>query len=307
VLIAGRILGGLGAGAGLVIGSAIIRDLYTGHQAARLQATRVLVLGVSPILAPIIGAAVIAVAPWRTIFWIGAAVGLASAALLFLIPETHPAATRKANRQPGGALSVYGRLLADRRFMGIAFGAALAQAGFIAYIAGSSFVFITVNHLPPWAYSLVFGVYGVSFIGGAQFVPQLMRRFRTENLILTGMSIQAVCGVLMTLAALTHHASLIVLCPLLLLFLASSGLIGTPSMVLALREHGAVAGTASGLLSFMQSGGGALGSGLVASFANGTAMPMTGVMAGCAAGAVMMGLFAFSRPPQAALGIGAPP
>lgn len=298
VLILGRALQGVGAGAGLAVGAAIVRDTYSGSQAARLLALRVLVLGCSPILAPIMGAAVIAVAPWRDIFWFSAGFGGICAGLLFLIPETRPRHTR-ADMRLSGTLGVYGVLLVDRRFMGAVATAAFMQAGFIAYIAGSSFVLMTMLGIPAWAYSLIFAINAMGFIGCAQFTPQLMRRFRAEQLILFAALAQSAAASLMLLAALSHHASLPLLLPPLFVFVLCYGLVGGPATVLALRDHGAVAGTASALMSFLQMAAASLGTGLVALWANGTAVPMTGIMAAGAGGALIVARRAFRRRPAA--------
>src|SRR5262249_8797356 len=150
-LIAARTVQGLGSGATIAISAAIVRDRYTGVQAARLLALRMLFLGVSPILAPTIGAAIIAAAPWRAGLWFCGGYGLLCCGLMFLIPETRHAEHRAQSRL-SAAFGVYGRLALDRSFMGAVLTLACMQFGFIAYIAGSSFVFITMNGVPAWAY-----------------------------------------------------------------------------------------------------------------------------------------------------------
>ncbi len=297
VLIVGRALQGLGAGAGMAVGAAIVRDIYSGTQAARLLALRVLVLGCSPILAPILGAAVISVGPWRDIFWFAAAFGVICAILVFMIPETRPHHER-ADSRLSGALGVYLGLLTDRPFMGAVAAAACMQGGFIAYIAGSSFVLMSMLGAPPWAYSLIFAVNAAGFIGCAQFTPQMMRRFRAEQLILLAATVQTAAAAIMLLTALSHHASLPLLLPPLFVFVLCYGLVGGPSTVLALRDHGAVAGTASALMSFLQMASASLGTGLVALFANGTAVPMTGVMVAGAGCALIAARLAFKRRPS---------
>jgi DHA1 family bicyclomycin/chloramphenicol resistance-like MFS transporter len=294
VLIVARALQGLGAGAGLAIGAAIVRDLYTGHQAARLLATRVLVLGISPVLAPIMGASLIAVAPWRDIFWFAAGFGVLCMALTLMIPETRPVHAR-ADSRLSGAFSVYRRLLGDRTYMGAVATAACMQGAFIAYIAGSSFVFITLLRIPPWGYSLIFAANAVGFIGCAQFTPQLMRRFRPEQLVLFAAVVESGSALALLALALSHHVSLPLLLPPLFIFLVCYGLVGGPSAVLALRDHPGVAGAASALMSFLQMAAATLGTALVAALANGSALPMIGVMALGAWGGLLCAHRAFRR------------
>src|SRR6185312_13232792 len=139
VLIAGRLLQGLGSGSAIAISAATIRDRYTGHQAARLLALRMMVLGLSPILAPVLGAGLISVVSWRFIFWFAAAYGLLASGLLLLIPETRDPAHRTTT-QVAKVLGVYGRLVQDRTYFGAVAVIALMQLAFSAYIADSSFV-----------------------------------------------------------------------------------------------------------------------------------------------------------------------
>jgi DHA1 family bicyclomycin/chloramphenicol resistance-like MFS transporter len=294
VLIAGRFLQGLGSGASIAISAATIRDRYTGHQAARLLAMRVMVLGLSPILAPVLGAGLISVVSWRFIFWFAAAYGLLAVALLLLIPETRDPAHRAATHA-SKVLGVYGRLIRDRTFVGAVAVIAFMQLAFSAYIADSSFVFITIDHAAPGLYSAIYASNAIGFVSLAQFAPNLMRRFKAERLILAGAALQAVNAVVLFALAATGHVGVAMLLAPLFLFLASFGLVGGPATVTALHHHGPVAGTASSLLSLLQWGSAAIGSGLVAALANGTALPMTAVMVGAALLGVLTALLAFGR------------
>ena len=295
ILIAARAVQGLGAGASIAISAAIIRDMYTGHQAARLLALRMLVMGASPIIAPLMGATVIAAVSWRYVFWFGAAFGLFGCCLLFLIPETRHAHHR-ANTRLSGVFGVYRRLIGDTAFMGAVGSVAFMQLAFAAYIAGSSFLFIKINHTPPGLYGLIFATNAIGFISCAQLAPNLMRRFRPERLIVVASLVQTATALFMLGAAVTGHATVPVLIGPLFLFLGCYGLVGGPAVVLALRDHGAIAGTAASLLSFLQWGSAAAGSGLVALLADGTARPMTTVMAGGALVALLVVYRAFGKP-----------
>lgn len=300
VLIAGRFLQGLGSGSAIAISAATIRDRYTGHQAARLLALRVMVLGLSPILSPVLGAGLISVMSWRFIFWFAAAYGLLASALLVLIPETRDPEHRTVTRV-SKVLATYGRLIRDRSFIGAVAVVAFMQLAFSAYIADSSFVFITIDHTPPWLYGAIYASNALGFISLAQFTPNLMKRYKAERLIVAGSALQAVNAVVLFALAATGHVGVAMLIGPLFLFLASFGLVGGPATVTALHNHGPVAGTASSLLSLMQWGSAALGSGLVAAFANGTARPMTTVMMSAAVLGLAVAYLAFSRPSRPAL------
>jgi DHA1 family bicyclomycin/chloramphenicol resistance-like MFS transporter len=292
VLIVGRFLQGLGSGSAIAISAATIRDRYTGHQAARLLALRVMVLGLSPILAPVLGAGLISVMSWRFIFWFAAVYGLLASALLLLIPETRDPAHRTATHV-SKVLGVYGRLVRDRTFVGAVAVVAFMQLAFSAYIADSSFVFIKIDHTPPWLYGAIYASNALGFVSLAQITPNLMRRFKAERLIVAGSALQAVNAVILFALAASGHVGVAALIAPLFLFLASFGLVGGPATVTALHNHGPVAGAASSLLSLLQWGSAAIGSGLVAAMANGTALPMTMVMMGAAVLGLLAALRAF--------------
>jgi MFS transporter, DHA1 family, multidrug resistance protein len=175
------------------------------------------------------------------------------------------------------------------------------QLAFSAYIADSSFVFINIDHTPPRLYAWIYASNAIGFISLAQFAPNLMRRFKAQRLIVAGSALQAVNAAVLFALAVTGHVGVAALLGPLFLFLASFGLVGGPATVTALHDHGPVAGTASSLLSLLQWGSAALGSGLVAAMANGTARPMTTVMAGAALLGVAVAYAAFARPAPARL------
>ena len=277
-----RFLQGLGGCAGMVLARAIVRDLYSGTEAARLFSLVLLVLGVSPLLAPIVGSGLIALFPWTAIFWAVAAFGLLATALLaLLIPETLP----EERRIPGGlasALRTYSVLLFDRRFTGLVMVAALAHGAMLAYIAGSSFVFIELFGVSPAVYSLLFAFNASALIGGAQFNVKLIRRFGAQRLVQGSASVMAAATGLLLLASATHVNSVAVTAALLFVSVGCIGFIGPPVSMLALERYAGAAGSASALLGTLQFGLGALSSALVSLLSNGAALPMAAVMAACA-------------------------
>jgi DHA1 family bicyclomycin/chloramphenicol resistance-like MFS transporter len=275
-----RLLQGLGASVGFVVGAAVIRDRYTGVEYARLFALCILVLGVSPVLAPLAGSLVISVAPWRAIFWITSSLGLAVVALtVLLLPETHPPQARSLG--VAAALGAYRRVLSDRHFVGLTLANAFGQGAFFAYLAGSSFVLIEGFGLSPLLFSLVFAMNAIGLVGGAQFAPNLIHRFGPERLILAASGVLVVAAAIPVAAELTHRDSLWVLLPALFVTVTALSQLGAPTMALALRDHGKSAGTASAIMGAAQIGSGALASGVVAALANGSAAPMIGTIAAC--------------------------
>jgi DHA1 family bicyclomycin/chloramphenicol resistance-like MFS transporter len=278
-LVALRFLQGLGAAAGMAIPRAVVRDLHTGTEAARIMSLLMLVFSVSPILAPLVGSGVIALTGWRGVFW---AVALASMAGLVMVysalAETRTPADRLESSL-GSALRSYGVLLRDRHYLGLVGIASTALAGFFVYLAGSPFVMIDHYGLTPTQYSLAFGVNAAAFFGAAQCTAMLGRRFGLVNVVKGAASAS---GVVMTLLLAYYLAGGDSLWMLIALYFVASGFMGLvipTTSVLALEQHGAIAGTASALMGTLQMLGGALAMAVVSLFANGQPLPMVVGMA----------------------------
>ncbi|MGO4706236.1 multidrug effflux MFS transporter [Microvirga sp. 2MCAF38] len=295
VLIAFRFLQGIGACASMVITRAIIRDLHTGAEAARLMATTMLVFSVSPILAPLAGSALTEFFNWRIIFWAIAAIGVAGLAVVaLLLPETRKPSTQE--RSVSEILRTYRSLLKDWHFLGLVFIGGLGQSSFFAYLAGSSVVFIEHFGLSPSRYSLVFASNAIAFIGGAQFNSTLMRRFGAPRVVLTAISIFACLTFLLLVVTLSGVDHAVVLWAMLFMSFGCLGLVIPSTAVLALESHGPIAGTASALMGTLQLATGALVIVLVSAFFNGTALSMVVAIASCGLTACALSWNVLRRP-----------
>ncbi|TAJ61204.1 MAG: Bcr/CflA family efflux MFS transporter [Variovorax sp.] len=286
-LIALRFIQGLGAAAGMAIPRAVVRDLHTGTDAARLMSLLMLVFSISPILAPLVGSGVIAVTGWRGVFWavtIAAVAGLAMMATL--LAETRPASER-VESSIGSALAAYWLLLRDRHYLGLVFIGSFAMAGFFTYLANSSFVMIDHYGLSPALYSVAFGVNAAAFFGASQFNGALGERFGLARLVKFGV---AGCGVAMVAMFAYYAMGGDSLWVMIVLYFIASGFMGfviPTTGVLALEMHGAIAGTASALLGTLQMLTGAVAMAVVGAFTDGGPLPM---VTGMAAGALIAGL-----------------
>jgi DHA1 family bicyclomycin/chloramphenicol resistance-like MFS transporter len=276
-----RFVQGLGACAGMVVPRAVVRDMHTGVEAARLMSLLMLVFSVSPILAPLAGSILIERFGWRSVFWAvtGAAV-LGMVMIATSLEETRPPEAR-VDSSVGSAITAYGALLRDRHYLGLVFIGAFGMAGFFAYLANSSFVFIDHYGLTPRQYSIAFSVNAASFIGVSQFTGRLGARFGLQPLVKVAVIGNAAC--LLVLLALTL-AGVDNMWVLIALILVGSGFLGLTvpiSSVLALDKHGAIAGTASALMGTLQFVTGAVVMGITGAFASGTGTPMVAGMAAC--------------------------
>lgn len=286
-LVALRFVQGLGAAAGMAIPRAVVRDLHTGHEAARMMSLLMLVFSVSPILAPLAGSAVIAVGDWRWVFWavtVAAVLGLL--AMVRGLPETRGAEARHGSGL-GETFKAYGVLLRDWHYLGLVFIGACAMAGFFVYLAGSPFVLINHYHLSTTQYSVAFALNAVAFIGAAQLTGPLGKRFGLVPVV----KVAATASGAVMLSLLGYYLlggeALAVL--IILYFIASAlmGLVIPTTSVLALEAHGAIAGTASALLGTLQMLTGAIAMQVVGGFSNGKPLPMvvgmaTGALCGVA-------------------------
>ncbi len=279
-----RFLQGLGAAAGMAIPRAVVRDLHTGNEAARIMSLLMLVFSVSPILAPLAGSGVIALAGWRGVFW---AVALAAVAGLVMVygalQETRTQAER-VESSLGSALRAYGLLFRDWHYLGLVGIASTALAGFFVYLAGSPFVMIDHYGLTPTQYSLAFGVNAAAFFGAAQCTALLGRRFGLVNVVKGAATASGLTMTLLLVYYLLGGDSLWVLIALYFVASGFMGLVIPTTSVLALEQHGAIAGTASALMGTLQMLGGALAMAIVSLFANGQPLPM---VVGMASGALI--------------------
>jgi DHA1 family bicyclomycin/chloramphenicol resistance-like MFS transporter len=284
-LIGLRFLQGLAGGAGIVIGRAVVRDLYSGAQAARLFSSLMLVTGLAPILAPVLGAQILNVTDWHGIFVVLAALSAAIVTLAAIaLPETLP----QQRRDPGGhTLQTMRHLLAQRNFLGYALTAGLAFGALFAYISGSPFVLQDIYGLSPQAFSFAFGANGLGLVIGSQINARLVTHYGPAYLLRRALLVIVVAAaalVVVTTADLGVWP--VIACTFVVM--STLSFVMPNSTALALAEHGAVAGTASALLGVTQFLIGGLAAPLVGIGGTGSAIPMAVVMLSLASGAVLV-------------------
>ena len=295
-LIAMRFIAGVGACAGMVIPRAVVRDLHTGVEAARLGAMLMLVFSVSPILAPLAGSLVVALAGWRWIFGCIVVLGLLALTLVLTqLQESRPVEARRGTTL-AGTLAAVAELLRDGHFRALALTGAFAMSGFMAYLGHSSFVMIEHHGVTPTQYGLLFGLHAVAFIGAAQLNVRLCQRHGLPWVIRRGLAGYLAASALLLALTIAGVDRLEVLVALLFVAYGCLGLVGPTVPVLALDRHGAIAGTASALIGTVQMVCGALVMALVSALgghAHG-ALPMVAGVAGCALLASLVGRPALS-------------
>ena len=292
-LTAARFLQGLGGAVLMVVPRAIIRDLHTGPQATRLMAMVMLVISVSPMLAPLAGAALIQFGDWRLIFWV-----LACGAVLSLIltATALPETLRQQDRTPVNLRSLASGskvLFRDPVFMGLTFIGGFGFASFMVFIASASFVYTSQFGLSEFGFSLTFAINAVGFFGASQAAGPLGERLGVVPLMRAAVwgFFAATVG-LLTLTAL-GFGSLPVIVAGLFLANACLGLIIPTTMVMALDPHGRIAGLASSLGGTLQMLTGGVMVAVAGLFFDGTALPMVAAIAVCAVLALLLALRTF--------------
>jgi DHA1 family bicyclomycin/chloramphenicol resistance-like MFS transporter len=281
-LIAFRIVEGVGGAAGMVIARAIVRDLHSGNEEVRLLSMLMLVFSVSPVLAPLVGSLIIEQSSWRGVFWLIALLaGLGLLLAAFLVPETRSREAR-AGTSHASTLAACRRLVTDRDFISLTFVGAFAISGFFVFLANSSFVFAGHYGLSPRLYSVVFGANAVAFFAGMQFSGWLGQRFGLRRVVRWALAVYAAMLVLLTVLLATGIENLALIVTLLFIGYGFMGLMLPGASVLAMAEHGEIAGTASSLMNTLQMVTGTVAMGISGHFANGTALPMAMGIAICA-------------------------
>ncbi len=297
-LIAFRALQGVGASAVMVIPRAIIRDLHTGVEGARLMALVMLVLSVSPILAPVTGSALIVPFGWRAVF---IAVAVVATIAIGLVATTLPETLTPAKRVRIDRASLatgFATLFGDPRFLGLTFIGGLGMASFFTFLASASFVYIDHFGLGPTAFSIAFSLNAVGFIGSSQFAAWLGGRYGLGRLV--RVSVASYAAVLAVLLALTVAGvdSLPVLMAFLLVGFSFMGLVIPTTMVMALDEHGEIAGMAAALGGTLQMVTGAAMIVIASLIFNGTPLPMIALMTALAWGALALAVLTLRRRPE---------
>ncbi|SOD72832.1 DHA1 family bicyclomycin/chloramphenicol resistance-like MFS transporter [Jatrophihabitans sp. GAS493] len=295
VFVGARFLAGFAGSAGLVIGRAIVSDRVSGPRAARSLSVLLMISSVAPVVAPLVGGALVDPIGWRGIFWVltGLAVVMFFGALL-LLPESLQARHR-STEGVGAAIATGRGLLRDRQFSANVAVYALGFGAMMAYVSASPFVVQNVYGLSAREYSYDFAANAsmltVSFAANAYFVPRVGAH-RMRAIGVGGLFLSTLIFAVLTFSGHTPLAAMLVL---LAINVGSLGLTSSNSTALAMARAPHAAGTGSALIGAIQFGFGSVMSPLVGLGGSGTAVPMAIVMLGCSSGA--LGASRFARLP----------
>jgi len=277
-LIVFRFLQGAAGGFGIAVSRAVARDLHAGDALARFLSTLMLVNGLAPILAPVLGAQVLRVTSWRGVFWVLAAIGVVLAAGTVLwLRETLPPELRNEGGFAETRRTV-AELIGDRAFVGYLLVLAFSFGAMFAYIAGSSFVVETIHGGSPQLYSAIFALNGAGIVGASQVNRVMLQRTTVRRLLAVGV-VASASGGFALLAVVVAGIGLAGIVPSLFVLVGSLGFILPNASALALAGHRSVAGSASGLIGIFQFAVGAAAAPLVGVAGTHSAYPMAIVIA----------------------------
>jgi MFS transporter, DHA1 family, multidrug resistance protein len=268
VLGVARGLQGVGAAAASVVAVAVVGDLFDESVAATVMSRLMLVLGVAPVLAPSLGAAVLLHGSWH---WVFAALAVLGGGILLMallaLPETQPVQHRRP-LQLRAILRTYGEVLSDVRFVVLVVVGALAMSGLFAYVAGAVFVLQGHFGLDQQTFALVFAAGAVALIGSTQLNVVLLRRFTPQTIAVAALIAASVFGLVFVVLAALHVGGLATFLIPVWAILAAMGLVIPNTPAIALARHPDAAGTAAAALGAAQFGVGALVAPLVGALGN---------------------------------------
>uniref|UniRef100_UPI0015F024E9 multidrug effflux MFS transporter n=1 Tax=Streptomyces shenzhenensis TaxID=943815 RepID=UPI0015F024E9 len=276
-LVAVRLVQGLAGAAGIVIARAVVRDLYDGVAMARFFSTLMLVSGVAPVVAPLIGGQILRVTDWRGVFVVLTVVGALLAALVWVrLPETLPPAGRHAGGA-AAAVRAMRALLADPPFTGYMLAGGFAFAALFAYVSASPFVIQEIYGASPQTFSLLFGLNSVGLVIAGQVNGKvLVGRVSLDKVLGTGLvvTVLAATALLLMSAGLLGPVGLAPVAAALFVLMSAMGLTLPNAQTLALLRTRHAAGSASALLGTTSFLVGAVASPLVGIAGDRTAVPM---------------------------------
>lgn len=287
-LIIFRFFQAAGGCAGIVAPRAIIRDVFPVKENARIFSLLILILGVSPIIAPTVGGYITAHFGWPSIFVILAVITfLILLSTIFFLPESKQP-DPSFSLKPKPILASFSRVIRHPQFYTYTLAGSMASAGLYAYLAGSPFVFMDLYHVTSQKYGGIFALVAAGLITSSQINNLVLRKYQSEQIVPIALGVQSVVGVILLTGSITGFLNLYGVIGCIFVYLCCQGFSFPNSSALAMAPFAKEAGSASALLGSIQMALGAISSALVGLLSNHTALPMTGVMAGCSVAAFVI-------------------
>ncbi|MBW4889538.1 multidrug effflux MFS transporter [Mucilaginibacter sp. HMF5004] len=279
-LIALRFVQAVGGCAAAVAAVAMVRDLFPVNENAKIFSLLMLVVGLSPMLAPWAGTVVTSYFGWQSVFLtLGLIAVLILLAVIFKLPDGYKPNT-SLSLKPGPIISNFLLVFKEPQFYTYAIGGAFAFSGIFTYVAGAPGIFMQVFDMDKQTFSYVFAGLSVAFIGSSQVNTLALRKYTSPQLVKAAITVQVLAGVVFLILSLMGLLDLIGVIAFIFIFLLTMGFISSNASALSLAPFAEHAGSASALMGAMQLGIGALTSGVLGMIVTISIVPMAAVMAG---------------------------
>lgn len=276
-----RLLQALGACGGSVISRAIVRDLFPPGELRKVFSMLILVLGVSPVLAPLLGSYLLLWFGWQSAFYTQAIVGfLCLVGIHFRLAESMQDDAKQPMRKDA-IIAAYGTLFRDRTFIGASVMCGFSSAGVFAYIAAAPFVFINVYGIATENFGWLFGSIAGGMVIASQINGWMPDRIPLWKVLRVANLVQTVAGFALVAAVLTGFGGIYAVWTGIFVYVFAQGFVFPNGSAIAMMRHGEIAGSASALLGTNQF--------IIAAFATlflgvieNTTIPMAVLIAVCA-------------------------
>jgi DHA1 family bicyclomycin/chloramphenicol resistance-like MFS transporter len=282
-LVVFRLFQALGGSVGMVAPNAVIRETFEEKERPKIMSMMILILGVSPILAPSLGSLLLTLASWKAIFLVLAGILLL---IIFLIKSWLP---EKTNREHGGAfristiLKAYRALFKEKEYLIFAFTGAIGAGSIFTFVGGAPLTFLTYYQVSESKFGLIFAIVASGIISASQLNRVVLKKYSSLQVLRVTLPTQLALGLLLSLLAKFELLNMELNIFLLFLIMGCQGFNFPNVATLALRPFHRGAGTASAMLGSIQMAWGAVCSVLVGLLFDGTPFTMAIIIFSCAA------------------------
>ncbi|CAM3876301.1 multidrug effflux MFS transporter [Aquirufa aurantiipilula] len=281
-LIVWRFFQAIGGSIGMVAPNAIIRETFKESERPKILSLMMLILGVSPILAPSLGSLLLTITNWNIIFVL---LGIITLLIIFLIKSWLPEKINKHPKGPfklGSILTSYVALLPEKQFLTFAISGAIGSGCIFTFVSGAPLTFLNFYHADEKQFGWIFAMVASGIIGASQFNHWVLKRFSSQQVLSFVLPLQLVLGI--TLALLSKFGLINIQINILLLFLilACQGLVFPNIISLALQPFHEGAGAASAMMGAMQMAWGSICATILGLLFDGTPFTMAIIMVFCA-------------------------
>jgi MFS transporter, DHA1 family, multidrug resistance protein len=254
MLIVLRFFQAIGGSVAWVAAVTMVRDFFPVKESSKLFSLLILIIGVSPLLAPTIGGFIAVAWGWKAIFLIIAGIGVAVLSLVFVFLPPGQAPDTTVSLRPAPIIKTFLGILREPQFSTYAFAGAFSFSSLFIYVAGSPVIFMDIYHVTPQGYGGIFALLSVGFIGASQLNILLSKRIRSETIFRVALSVQVNASIVFLVLSNMGVLNLVTTAILLFISLSCIGLCNPNANALALAPFSRNIGSAASLLNFIQIG-----------------------------------------------------